>query len=135
MHYSFSDIQDEEIPRATSLVFQHIPDTYASETNKVLSIWRAFSDADLAFRPDARSSSVLEIMKHQLLSERRFFGEFLGSAEPPATEVLPVGTTPDDFARRILELARPRIAYLAGQDEAWWTGKVPFFDVERDRLW
>jgi len=135
MNYPFSDIRDEEIPRATAPVFQHIPDTYASETNKVLSIWRAFSGTDAVFRPDARSSSVMEIMKHQLLSERRFFGEFLGSPEPPPAEVLSAGTTPDDFARRMLELARPRVGYLAAQDEAWWITKIPFFDVERDRLW
>ena len=134
MQYSSSDIAETEIPRATAPALQHILDTYASETNKVLGVWRAFSNGDSTFRPDGRSSSVAEIMKHQLLSERRFFGEFLGSEEP-APHVLPEGTTPEDFVKRMLDLARPRLSYLARQDEDWWLGKVKFFDVERDRFW
>ena len=40
------------------------------------------TDGQLEFRPHARSSSVRQILVHQLLSERRFFAEFLGLAEP-----------------------------------------------------
>ena len=43
------------------------------------AVWRGFTDADLGYRPHPRSSTVADILKHQLLSERRFFGEFLGS--------------------------------------------------------
>ena len=128
-------IADNEISRASEPQFQHILDTYASETNKVLSTWREFAAADSEYRPDDRSSTVAAIMKHQLLSERRFFGEFLGSPEPAPNDVLPPGVAPEDFSRQMLALARPRLAYLAGQDQHWWTTRVPFFDVERDRLW
>src|SRR5438094_4462172 len=55
---------------------------------------------EMPFRPHPRSSSVEEIMKHQLLSERRFFGEFLGLPEPPPAQVLPARQTPDDYASR-----------------------------------
>src|SRR5258707_9541241 len=87
MRYAFSAIADAQVPRAKHPAYQHILDTYASETNKVASVWVDFSDADLSFRPHAKSSTVLDIMKHQLLSERRFFWEVLGSSEPKSTGV------------------------------------------------
>ncbi len=90
---------------------------------------------DLDFRPHPRSSSTLEILRHQLLSERRFFGEFLGCPEPPPAEVLPADTTPAAFAERARELALPRLAFLALREESWWREVVPFFDVERERIW
>lgn len=133
MLYPLTAISD--VPRAPSPLFQHLLDTYASETNKVVSVWRAFSSADLGFRPHPRSSAVEEIMKHQLLSERRFFGEFLGLPEPPTAEILPADRTPDDYARRMAELAAPRLDFLAGQADAWWLTRVAFFDVERERIW
>ena len=76
MQYSHIAIPENEIPKTTSPLFQHLLDTYVSEANKVTSVWREFQPAEFSFRPDARSSSVAEVMKHQLLSERRFFGEF-----------------------------------------------------------
>lgn len=79
MHYPFVAIADEKVPRAAVPAFQHMLDTYASETNKVASVWKAFRDDDLAYRPHPRSTSVGDIFKHQLLSERRFFGEFIGT--------------------------------------------------------
>ncbi|MBV8550657.1 MAG: hypothetical protein JOY54_05100 [Acidobacteriaceae bacterium] len=48
-----------------------------------------FSDEDLVFRPHLRSTSVGDILKHQLLSERRFFGEFVGTPEPAPDQILP----------------------------------------------
>ncbi len=80
--HTWSAIAENEIPRAANPGFQHLVDTYASESNKVASTWKAFRDTDLDFKPHDRSSSVGEIFRHQLLSERRFFGEFLQSAEP-----------------------------------------------------
>ena len=59
----------------------------------------SFPNEDLSFRPHARSSTVLDIFKHQLLSERRFFGEFLGVPEPPASEVLPQQDKRGEFAQ------------------------------------
>jgi hypothetical protein len=88
MKYEFVAIAGNQIPVARDPVFQHILDTYASETNKMISTWRSFSKEDLAYRPHPRSGTVREILRYQLLSERRFFGEFLGSSEPPAETVL-----------------------------------------------
>jgi uncharacterized damage-inducible protein DinB len=135
MKYTYTAITDDQVPRAASVIFQHLLDTYASETNKVISVWRDFGPEDLRFRPHPRSSTVEEIMQHQLLSERRFFGEFLSTPEPPPTEVLPVSQAPTAFAQRMWRLALPRLTFLAGQSEAWWLERVWFFDVERERIW
>ena len=135
MTYSYSAIPDSAIPRASQPVLQHLLDTYASETNKVVSTWLEFSAEQLSFRPDPRSSAVEDILKHQLLSERRFFGEFLGLPEPPAGQVLPEVETPEEYARRLGELALPRLGFLAERDGSWWLEVVPFFDVRRERIW
>ncbi len=135
MNYEYIAIPDSEIPRASPPVFQHVLNTYASETNKVISVWRCFDLPAMSFRPHPRSRAVVNILKHQLLSERRFFGEFMGMPEPPAAEVLPAGGTPQDFWMRMRDLACPRMAFLAVQSEAWWLTEVPFFDVARQRIW
>jgi uncharacterized damage-inducible protein DinB len=135
MTYTHVAIPDAQVPRAHAPVFQHTLDTYAGETNKVVSVWREFADDDLSFRPHPRSASVQDIFKHQLLSERRFFGEFLGLPEPPAAEVAPRGQTARDYADRLRELALPRLALLAERREEWWLEVVPFFDVRRERIW
>ena len=135
MQYSEIAVSEAKIPHASSAIFQHILDAYASETNKVISVWRGFSQGDMEFRPHPKSTSVEDIMKHQLLSERRFFGEFLGSPEPLAAMVLPNEHTPQAYSRRMEELATPRLQFLACQTEADWLGVVPFFDVQRERIW
>lgn len=133
--YAFVAIPDDEIPTAAVPLLQHALYTYASETNKVASTWREFRDDDLSYRPHPRASTVGEILKHQLLSERRFFGEFLGVPEPPPAEVLPAALTVESATTRLVTLARPRLPFLAAQPERWWTERVPFFDVERERIW
>jgi uncharacterized damage-inducible protein DinB len=114
---------------------QHALDTYAGETNKVVSTWREFADADLDFRPHPKSSTVADILKHQLLSERRFFGEFLGTPEPAADQILPSSLTIESCCQRVAELAKARFPFFAEQDEQWWSGTAQFFDVQRERIW
>ena len=135
MHYDRIDIPDREVPRAVAPAFQHVVDTYVSETNKTASVWRMFAPEDLSWRPHPRSSSVEEITRHQLLSERRFFSEFLGSPEPPAAEVLPLRQTIDEFALRLVQLATARLGWLSGTSEAEWLQTTNFFDVQRERVW
>ncbi len=115
MNYTFDGIPDHAIPRARVRLMQHALDTYASETNKVGSVWSRFGDDDLAYRPQAGASTVGDILRHQLLSERRFFGEFLGLPEIPAASVLPSPLTPEDGDRKTSRVGRaasrvPRIA-------------------------
>jgi uncharacterized damage-inducible protein DinB len=135
MHYEYVAIADGRIPRATDPAFQHMLDTYVSETNKVASVWREFGDDDLAFRPHPRSTNVGEIFKHQLLSERRFFGMFIGTEEPAPANVLPVEMSVDNAIERLVELAVARLAQLAPRRSEWWLTRVEFFEVERERIW
>jgi uncharacterized damage-inducible protein DinB len=135
MKYAEVAITDDEVPVASTRIFQHLVKTYASEANKLNSVWHEFTQDDLSFKPHPRASSVGEIIEHELLSERRFFGEFLGLPEVPANEVLPPDRTPEAFAARMIELSRGRLQFLAKQDEEWWLMVAPFFDVERERIW
>jgi uncharacterized damage-inducible protein DinB len=135
MNYEHTAIPPDEVPRALMPEFQHMLDIYASETNKVISVWCGFNEVDLDFRPHPRSSSVQQILEHQLLSERRFFGEFLGSMEPPPAGVLPADRSPAGFISRMEQLARPRLAFLAGKDASWWLAETRFFDTSRSRIW
>ncbi len=128
-------IPDSSVPQAASPLFQHLLDTYASETNKVISVWRALHADDMDLKPHPRSATVREILKHQLLSERRFFGEFLGTPELPTARILPETDSPEAFTRRLTELALPRLGFLAGMQEPWWFEPVPFFEVVRQRIW
>ena len=135
MKYEDSVIKDEEVPSASAGIFQHLLRTYASEVNKLYSVWTGFTENDLSFKPHLRSSTVGEIIEHELLSERRFFGEFLGLPEVPAEEVLPPMRDPQSYADRMVELSRVRLNSLAEQDQSWWLTVVPFFDVQRERIW
>ncbi|MEN3328461.1 MAG: hypothetical protein V7638_3268 [Acidobacteriota bacterium] len=135
MDYEEVAVKDADVPIASTRVFQHLVKTYASEVNKLNSVWREFSAEDLSFKPHPRSSTVGQIVEHELLSERRFFGEFLGLPEVPANEVLPQDRTPHGLAVRMVELSRARLHFLAKQSEDWWLEVVPFFDVQRERIW
>jgi uncharacterized damage-inducible protein DinB len=135
MSYAETAIPDSVVPRAQAPVFQHLLDTYAGEISKVATVWGGFAPADLAFRIHPRSSTVQEILKHQLLSERRFFAEFLSFPEPPPGDLLPKEETPDAFRRRLCELALRRLEVIASRTQEWWLERVPFFDVVRERIW
>ena len=137
MQYDYEFIPPTAIPRARVPLLQHLPETYASETNKTAAVWSEVTDAQLGFRPHPRSSTVREILVHQLLSERRFFAEFIGLPEPGAELQLPAGASPGvaAYVERLVALARARLAPLADGDEAFWLAEVPFFDVRRQRIW
>lgn len=135
MKYPYTTIPETSIPQVDNPLYQHLLDTYVSETNKVVPVWRAFSDADLDYKPHPKSTDVRGILKHQLLSERRFFGEFLGTPEPPPNEVLPATLTIETASARLVELVLKRLAFFAQQDTVWWMETVPFFDVRRQRIW
>src|SRR6516225_12397389 len=94
MHYDFIAIPDADLPRAVEAVFQHVLTTYASETNKTASMWRAVPDTLLDFKPHEKTNPIRMILVHQLLSERRFFAQFVGTEEPPVEQLLPPGEAP-----------------------------------------
>ena len=136
MDYPHEFIPAAEVPAASMPLLQHLAETYVSETNKTAAVWTELRDDQLEFRAHSRSGSVRGILDHQLLSERRFFAEFIGLAEPPADRILPgARATVEQYVRRLVDLARPRIAPLAEGDETFWLAEVPFFDVRRQRIW
>src|SRR6516164_8551449 len=75
-------------------IFQHVVQTYASETNKTVGVWRTVPAVLLDFKPHEKTNSICTILVHQLLSERRFFAQFVGTEEPPVDELLPAGEKP-----------------------------------------
>jgi len=50
MNYDFTAIPDQQVPQAKDPLFQHVVITYASETNKTASMWRAIPDDMLDFK-------------------------------------------------------------------------------------
>ena len=91
MRYDFISIPEPDVPQASDPLFQHLITTYASETNKTASMWRAVPDELLDFKPHEKTNTIRTIMVHQILSERRFFAQFVGTEEPPVEELLPPG--------------------------------------------
>ena len=94
MHYDYIAIPDAEVPQAVEPAFQHAVLIYASEANKTVSVWRAVPDGLLDFQPHEKTNPIRTILTHQLLSERRFFAQFVGTEEPPVEELLPAGEKP-----------------------------------------
>jgi uncharacterized damage-inducible protein DinB len=138
VHYDFVAIPDAEVPRPTDPVFQHVLATYASETNKTASLWRAVPDDLLDYRPHEKTNTVRTIFVHQLLSERRFFAQFVGTEEPAVEELLPPGDRPAvaDYLERYVGLARRRLPQLAAATATWWLEERPFFGgLRRQRIW
>jgi uncharacterized damage-inducible protein DinB len=137
MLYTHEFIPEREVPRAIRPMLQHIPETYASETNKVAAVWSELRDDQLDFRIHSRSSTIRQILAHQILSERRFFAEFIGLPEPPPESLLPEGDGPpvQAYIERFVAFARARLEPLAAGDEPFWLAEVPFFDVRRQRIW
>ncbi len=138
MHYDFIAIPDAEVPRAIDATFQHALTTFASETNKTASMWRATPDDRLDFKPHAKTNSIRTILVHQLLSERRFFAEFVGTDEPPVEELLPPGEKPtvQAYIDKYVWLAKRRLPQLAKGAAGWWLEVRPFFGgLQRERIW
>jgi hypothetical protein len=61
MNYRFTAIPDEDVPKATDPLFQHLVVTYASETNKTASMWRAIPDDFLDFKPQEKVNTIRAI--------------------------------------------------------------------------
>ena len=138
MRYDYTAIPDAEVPQAVEPIFQHVLQTYASETNKTVSIWKAVPDQLLDFKPHEKTNAIRTIMTHQLLSERRFFAQFIGTEEPPVEELLPDGdkATVAAFVEKYVLPAKRRLPQLARGTIAWWLESRPFFDgSQRQRIW
>jgi uncharacterized damage-inducible protein DinB len=138
MRYDHIAIPDADVPQAIEPTFQHLLTTYASETNKTVSVWRAVSDDVLDFKPHEKVNTIRSIMAHQLLSERRFFAQFVGTEEPPVEKLLPPGERPAvaAYIQMYVVLAKRRLPQLATGTVAWWLEQRPFFGgLQRERIW
>lgn len=138
MNYDFIAIPDDQVPRAVNPTFQHVVTIYASETNKTASMWRAVPDAHLDFKPHEKVNTIKTIMTHQILSERRFFAQFVGTQEPPVEELLPPGDKPpvQAYIDKYVWLAKLRLPQLAAASDEWWLTPMPFFGgLQRERIW
>jgi len=138
MHYDFIAIPDADVPVAVDPIFQHVLTTYASETNKTASVWRAVPDDMLDYKPHEKMNSFRTILIHQLLSERRFFAQFVGTEEPPVEDLLPAGGKPaaGAYLDKYIWLAKRRLRQLAMGTAGWWLEIRPFFDgLKRERIW
>lgn len=67
----------------------------------------AVPDDLLEFKPHEKTNPIRTILVHQLLSERRFFGRFVGTEESPVEELRPSGEKPtvQAYIDKYLELA------------------------------
>jgi uncharacterized damage-inducible protein DinB len=138
MHYDFIAIPDTDVPQAVEPIFQHVLTTYASETNKTVNMWRAVPDNLLEFKPHEKTNSIRAIMVHQLLSERRFFGQFVGTEEPAVDVLLPPGEKPvvQGYIDKYVWLVKRRLPQLAKGTAGWWLEPRPFFGgLQRQRIW
>src|ERR1700684_4215006 len=129
MHYDFTAIPDADVPQAVEPIFQHVVQTYASEANKTVSVWRAVPDESLDFKPHEKTNPIRTIMVHQLLSERRFFAQFVGTDEPPVEDLLPPRDEPpvSAYLDKYISLVKRRLPQLASGTPAWWLEERPFF--------
>src|SRR5215510_4519620 len=138
MTYDYTAIPDADVPLAVEPLFQHVVNTYASEVNKTVSVWRAVPDDLLEFRPHEKTNSIRTILVHQLLSERRFFAEFAGLMEPPVEQLLPDGDKPrvQSYIEQYVWLAKQRLPQLAAGTTMWWLEERDFFGgLRRERIW
>jgi hypothetical protein len=122
MNCDFIAIPDADVPQAVDPVFQHVLQTYASEANKTASVWRAVPDDLLDFRPHEKVNTIRTILVRRLLSERRFFAQFVGTQEPPVEELLPAGDKPtvSTYLDKYVWLVKRRLPQLAQGTAAWW---------------
>jgi uncharacterized damage-inducible protein DinB len=138
MHHEFTAIPDSEIPQAVEPVFQHLLTTYTSEANKTATVWRAVPDSLLDYQPHPRTNTIRTILVHQLLSERRFFAQFVGTDEPAVEELLPAGEQPllQAYLEKYVWLVKRRLPQFAQGTTAWWLESRPFFGgLQRERIW
>jgi uncharacterized damage-inducible protein DinB len=112
--------------------FSFMTDTFATEIQKTVGLWRQFPEQSMEWRPHEKSRSVVEQFEHQVQSEGRWMREMLGidTGDPNPRE-----RTKEGFIAKYEADARGRLAMLIEKSDEWWEGIVQFFDVPRTRAW
>jgi len=113
--------------------FDFVLDTYDTERLKTLSVWSAFQDEDLEFRPAKLIRTPHEQMVHQCVSEDTWFKNMLGiDTGRPA---LPDPETRLAFLQHYAGLSAKRLSMLREKPESWFNETIAFFDAPRTRSW
>lgn len=112
--------------------YSFLLDTYETEILKIATIWSAFPESKLEFRPAPKSRSVLEQFEHQVQSEGRWMKMMMGleTGDPN-----PPQRTKPAFIEKYCGDAQKRLAMMRKKPEAWWEEPTAFFDVTRSRAW
>ncbi|MBI3669788.1 MAG: DinB family protein [Acidobacteria bacterium] len=107
-------------------------DTYETEILKICTIWSAFPDTAMDYRPSSRSRTVLEQMEHQVQSEGRWMTGMLGidTGDPSPAE-----KTKNGYIEKYHSDAARRLEILRSKPDEWWRETTSFFDVQRSRAW
>jgi uncharacterized damage-inducible protein DinB len=122
----------EEPTMERTPAFSFLTDTYATEIQKTIGLWRQFPEQSMDWRPHAKSRSVREQFEHQVQSEGRWMREMLGidTGDPNPAE-----RTKQSFITKYEADAKGRLAMLLEKSDEWWHGVAQFFDVPRTRAW
>jgi len=115
------------------VTFDFLIDTYETERLKTLSVWSAFVDADMEFRPAPRIRTPREHMVHQCVSEDNWMKSML--AIDSGLPQLPAQETRLEFMRHYAAASEKRLALLRAKDETWFAEEAKFFEVPRTRSW
>ena len=112
---------------------------YSSQAVFAVSLAESVKKDDLLdFKPHEKTKPICTILVHQLLSEHRFFAQFVGTEEPPVEELLPAGDKPTVVAYldKYIGLTRRRLPQLAQGTTRWWLEQRDFFGgLRRERIW
>ena len=107
-------------------------DTYETEIMKIVTIWSAFPDSKMDFRPAPKSRSVIEQYEHQVQSEGRWMTVMMGlnTGDPNPSQ-----RTKQGFIDKYRGDAEKRLAMMREKPESWWEETAAFFDVTRSKAW
>jgi uncharacterized damage-inducible protein DinB len=112
--------------------YEFLTQTFETEILKTLTIWQAFPDDQLGFRPAPKARTVAEQMEHQLKSEYAWMKKMFGI---DTGDELPTERTRSAYIAKYRADAGRRLAALRAQPAAFWAEPVAFFDVTRPRAW
>ena len=107
-------------------------DIYETEILKITTIWSAFPESAMDYRPHSKSRTVIEQMEHQVQSEGRWMKMMLGidTGDPNPPE-----RTKNGFIEKYREDATHRLEMMRGMTDEYWRQTIAFFDVVRPRAW
>ena len=138
MTYDFIAIPDAGRSPATDPLFQHLVTTYASETNKTASMWRAIPDDLLDFKPHQKVNTIRAIWSTRSSPSD---GSSPSSSAPRSRLsrnccLLAISPPVEAYLDKYVGLAKRRLPQLAEATTDWWLREMPFFGgLKRQRIW